>query len=198
MNNLRGFKQKLALVARLWDARDYDAALAQVDALRERWPGNAHLHVLWASLVQLQEEPRHDLDEVKQALQSAVEFDKGSPAAAIELGHYFDTVEDDPAAATRAYADGVAAARHLLIDGLIGQAKVYRHLEKRKDFQRAILEILHLLRFEQGTARAKADDFSDDIIYESAPGHFFALQLKGPFAEQIYDLLSDGLVKPAL
>ena len=94
MSQLRQLKQKLATVSRLWQQKKYDAAFDQIEELLKVWPGNAHLHVLWASLVQLQENPKHDLDEVKQALQRAVELDKGSPAAAIELGHFLDNVED--------------------------------------------------------------------------------------------------------
>src|SRR5437867_114650 len=115
MSNLRGFKQKLSTVSRLWEEREYDSALAEVESLLKSWPGNPHVHVLWASLVQLQEGPKHDLDEAKQALQQAVELDKGSPAGAIELGHFLDNVEDDPNAAAKVYAEGVALARQLLI-----------------------------------------------------------------------------------
>src|SRR5947208_2570763 len=119
MSTLRGLKQRLSTVSRLWDEKAYDKALAEVETLLETWPGNPHLHVLRASLVQLQEEPKYDLDEAKQALQQAVELGKGSPEASIELGHFLDNVEDDPQAAVKVYAEGVATARHLLIDGLI-------------------------------------------------------------------------------
>jgi len=177
-------------VSRLWREKDSDKALAEVESLRKTWPGNAHLHILWASLVQLQENPQHDLDEAKRALQQAVELDKGSAAAVLELGHFLDTVEDDPRAASKLYAEGVSTARHLLIDGLIGQAKVFRQLDQREEFLRCLLEILHLARFEMGTKRTKADDSGPDIIFESPTGHFHAIQLKGPYAEQIQDLLS--------
>lgn len=171
MNNLRGYKQKLSIISRLWEKQDYDEALTEIESLLERWPGNAHLLILWASLVQLQENPKHDLDEAKKALQQAVELDKGSPAAAIELGHFLDNVEDDPQMAAKAYAEGVAAARKLLLDGLIGQAKVFRQLDKREEFFRCLSEILHLARSE--TERSYANQF------------------KGPYAEQIQDLLSE-------
>jgi hypothetical protein len=177
MNNVRGFKQKLAVVSRLWDDRDYDAALAQVESLLEAWPGNAHLYVLWASLVQLQDDPMHSLAEVRQTLQQAVELDKGSPAAAIELGHFLDTVDDDPQAASKAYADGVAAARQLLIEGLIGQAKAYRQLDKRDEFRRCLFEILYLTQSDAGRKRTKVSDAGPEI--------------PGPLAEEIDDLLSD-------
>ncbi len=195
MSNLRGFKQKLSTVSRLWEEKEYDRALGEVESLLERWPGNAHLHILWASLVQLQETPKYDLDEVKKALQQAIELDKGSPAAAIELGQFFDNVEDDPHMASKIYAEGVAAARQLLIEGLIGQAKAFRQLDKREEFLQCLLEVLHLVRSETGIKRIKAEDFGPDIIFESPTGHFHAVQLKGPYAEQIHDLLSEVVAK---
>jgi tetratricopeptide (TPR) repeat protein len=191
MSSLRGFKQKLSAVSRLWEEKDYDTALAEVESLLKRWPGNAHLHILWASLVQLQEDPKHDLNEARQALQQAIELDKVSPAGAIELGHFLDNVEDDPQAASKAYAEGVAAARQLLIDGLIGQAKALRQLDKRAEFVRCLLEVIHLARFETGSKRNKAEEAGSDIIFESPTGHFYAVQLKGPYAEQIQELLSE-------
>jgi lipopolysaccharide biosynthesis regulator YciM len=191
MNNLRGFKQKLSIVTRLWENQDYDRALAQVESLLEAWPGNAHLHVLWAGLVQLTDDPKHELKAARQALQQAVELDKDSPAAAIELGHFLDNVDDDPQAATKAYAEGVGAARKLLIEGLIGQARAYRQLDKREDFRRCLLEVLHLNRFEPGSKRTRADDAGADIIFESPTGHFHSVQVKGPYAEEIESLLSE-------
>jgi hypothetical protein len=191
MSNLRGLKQKLSIISRLWEKKDYDTALAEVESLLKIWPGNAHLHVLWAGLVQLQESPTHDLDEAKQALQQAVELDKGSPAAAIELGYFLDNVEDDPQAASKAYAEGVATARRLLIEGLIGQAKVFRQLEKREEFLRCLLEVLHLAQFETGGKRAKAEEPGADILFKAPNGYLYAGQLKGPYAEQIEDLLSE-------
>jgi tetratricopeptide (TPR) repeat protein len=191
MSKLRRFEQKLSIVSRLWEERNYDSALVEVESLLELWPGNANLHILWASLVQLQEDPKHDLDEVKQALQQAVELDKGSPAAAIELGHFLDKVEDDLLGASKAYAEGVATARHLLIEGLIGQAKAFRQLDKREEFLRCLLEVLHLTRIDTGTKRIKAKESGPDIIFESPTGHFHTTQIKGRYAEQILDLLGD-------
>ena len=191
MNNLRGFKQKLSTVSRLWEEQQYDTALVEVESLLGIWPGNAHLHILWASLVQLQEDTTHDLDEAKQVLLQAVELDKGSPAAAIELGHFLDNVEDDPQAASKAYGEGVATARQLLIEGLIGQAKAFRQMEKTEEFRRNLMEILHLTRFEGSPRRPQTEDSREDIIFGSTTGHFYAGQLKGPYAEQIQDLLNE-------
>jgi hypothetical protein len=154
MSKLRGFKQQLSRVSRLWERKDYDTALVEVEAMLKRWPGNAHLHVLWASLVQLQENPKHGLEDAKRALQEAVELDNGSPAAAVELGHFLGNVEDDPRAAARAYAEGVAAARQLLLDGLIGQAKVFRQLGKREEF-------LHCLAEVEAVAKVRAEEAAE-------------------------------------
>jgi hypothetical protein len=190
MSNLRAFKQKLATVSRRWQEQAYDAALAEVEALLKTWPGNAHLHILWASLVQLQEGPSHELTEVKRALQEAIELDRGSPAAAIELGHFFDNVDDDPHAAAKAYADGVASARQLLIAGLIGQAKAYRQLENRDAFLRCVLEVLYLVRF-QPDARKGRGDSGTDLLFKSSAGPVLTMELKGPYADQIQELLGD-------
>jgi tetratricopeptide (TPR) repeat protein len=195
MSSLRGFKQKLSKVSRLWEEKNYDAALAEVESLLEVWPGNAHLHVLWANLVQLQEDPKHDLDEARQALQQAIELDRSSPASAIELGHFLDSVEDDPQAAVKAYGEGVATARQQLIEGLIGQAKALLQLNKREEFLRCLLEVLHLARFESGSKRYKAEESGADIIFESPTGQFQAVRLKGPYAEQIQELLSEAVAK---
>ena len=149
------------------------------------------MHILWARLVQLQEAPKHGLDEARQALQHAVELDKVSPAAAIELGHFLDNVEDDPQAAFRPYAEGVSAARRLLIDGLIGQAKAFRQLDKREEFRRCLLEVLHLAQVETSSKRSNAEESGADIIFQSQSGYFYNVQLKGPYAQQIQELLSD-------
>lgn len=191
MSSLRALKQRLSNVSRLWDEEDYDEALTEVETLLETWPGNPRLHVLKASLVQLQEEPRYDLDEAKHALQRAIELDRESPTAAIELGHFLDKVEDDPQAAVKAYAEGVEAARHLLIDGLIGQAKVYQQLDRKEDFFRCLLEILSLSRFDIGPKPTKAEAAGADIIIQSSSGQVFAAQLKAPYAERVQELLSE-------
>jgi len=166
MSSPREFKKKLATVSRLWAEKDYDQALAEVEGLLEVWPGNGHLHILWAGLVQLQERPSHGLDEVKQALQQAVDLEKSSPAGAIELGHFLDAVEDDPKAATKAYAEGIAAARQLLIDGLISQAKALLQLDRREESMRCLLEVLHLMEFQRVAKRTRSAATTAEQIEE--------------------------------
>jgi tetratricopeptide (TPR) repeat protein len=173
MNGTRSFKQKLSHVFRLWNEEDYDTALGEVESLLKVWPGNSQLHVLWASLVQLQEKPEHGLEEAKQALHQALDLDKSSPAAAIELGHFLDGVEDDPQAAAKVYSEAVAQARHLLIEGLIGQAKAFRQLDKREEVMKCLMELLYLTKAVSGPKRPERN---------------------GPYTAQIEELVNDVLV----
>jgi len=191
MNSLRGFEQKLATVSRLRDEADYDSALAEVQRLLEQWPGNGHLHILWSGLVQLQEDPQHSLDEIKQALQRAIDLDRSSPTGAIELGHFLDAVDDDPRAASKAFSEGVAVARQLLIEGLIGQAKALLQLNKKDDALECVREVLHSLRFDPKSKRGKSKESAPESLLGSMMGEIVGLQLKGPFANQIEELLSE-------
>jgi len=193
MSHVRAFKQKLSTVNRLWEEKDYDKALAEVEGLLKVWPGNGYLHILWASLVQLQEDPKHSLDEAKKALQQAVELDKSSPAGAIELGHFLDAVEDNPQAASKFYTEGVSVARQLLIEGLMGQAKALLQLDKKEDCLQSLMEVLHLLHFEPRPKRNKSEETATDITFESPTGHVCTVQLKGPFAAQIEEILNEVL-----
>jgi hypothetical protein len=192
MNNASGFKRKLSIVSRLWEAKDYDAALAEVESLLATWPGNAHLHVLQASLIQLQEDPKYDLAEVKSLLRHAVELDRGSSAAAIELGHFLDTVEDDPQAAVKAYAEGVSTARNLLIDALIGRAKAFLQLGKRSECKECVLEVMHLSSYQSASRRSKSDDTESDYISDALLSRLVqAMPPKGPNLEKLQDILNE-------
>jgi hypothetical protein len=171
MTDLHTFNQGLAAIERLWNGKDYDQAFAEVESMLESWPGNAHLHILWAGLVQLQDDPTHGLDEAKQMLQDAVELDNGSAAAVIELGHFLDNVEDDPQGAAKAFADGVAMARTLLIEGLIGQAKAFRQLEEKDEFRRCLLEVLYLVRFEANGAKGSHAEAVLELVRDMASDH---------------------------
>jgi len=208
MTTPRSLTRKLSIVYRLWHKKDYDKALARVESLLETWPGNPHLHVLKASLIQLQEEPKYKLDEAREALQQAIELDRGSPAASIELGYFLDNVEDDSKAAASAYGEGVAAARHLLLEGLIGQAKAHRQLGRKEDFKRCLLEILVLAHFDSVSAGNKPEKLQTEVMLHSPSGYVHAIQfngipwirvltgpssgkLKGPYVEQVQDLLTE-------
>lgn len=192
MNSHREFSQKLSSVSRLLAAEDYDAALKLVDSIRSAWPGNAQLDVLWARLVQSQEQPSHDLADAKAALQQAVALDKGSPAAAIELGYFLDNVEDDPKGASRVFAEAIESARKLLLDGLIGQAKALRQLPKRDEYLQCLAEIIQLARFENRRTGGKGKSAASDVqVVSPKNGVRLAVQLKGPHAQEIGELLND-------
>jgi tetratricopeptide (TPR) repeat protein len=193
MTDIRKLKQELSRVYSLWADEHYDRALALVEKALKEWPGNAQLYVAWAGLVQLQEEPTHDLGEAKGALESAAAMDADSPAAAIELGHFLDAVEDNPRAASKAFAEGVARARRLLIDGLLGQARALLQLNKRKEATKCLIELLHLSNFGFSFPGAKSADADPDLVLRRPGGPVFEFQLRGSFAQAIESLLQDVL-----
>lgn len=185
------FKKSLARVFRLWEEGNYEAALSEVDSLLQHWRGNAQLQVLRASLIQLQERPSAALGEVKQALQNAVDLDPSSPVAGIELGNFLDAVEDNPKAASKAYAKAIADARRLLTEALIGQAKALLQLDQKKEALERLSELLDLTAAAAGK-RARPVN-GKDVIKRSPTGRITMLELQGPYAEQIEQLLNDAL-----
>lgn len=173
MNGTGSFTKGLADITALADDEKYDRALKRLEEFRKNWSGNSHLYLLWAKLVQLQDEPIHTLNDAKRAIQQAVEFDKQSPMAAIELGYFLDNVEDDPQAAMKAFSQGITTARHLLIEGLLGQAKTLIQLDKRDEAVRCLVEAHQLADAERS-------------------------HKKGPFAGRIEELLTElGQVQSA-
>lgn len=144
MSRNQTFKKALSRISQLSAANQHDAALKEVESLLKTWPGNPHAHVLWASFIQLQDKPSGTLDEVKKTLQEAIDLDKTSPAAVIELAHFLDAVEDEPKAAVKLYAEAIAQARHLLVEALIGQAKALLQLDKKAEALKCLVELLQL------------------------------------------------------
>ena len=195
MRSTRSFKQKLTKVFRHWRDEQYGLALSDVEELLKSWPGNAQLYILWASLVQLHDDPSHRLDEAKQALQRAVEVDTNSPAGAVELGHYLDAVEDNPRAASKAFSEGIRSARRLLMDGLLGQARALLQLDKREEALKCLLEWLYLANVDNHSAKGKSVNVGPDIVVRDSTGQILALELKGPFAVKIKDLLQQLFCK---
>jgi tetratricopeptide (TPR) repeat protein len=172
MTQVRSLKQRLSRVQKLWSQERFDEALTLVEELRAAWPGNSKLLVQWASLVQLQENPTHSLAEVKEALQCAVALDEDSPAAALELGSFLDTVEDDPRAAEQAFSAAVRVAQRLLLEALVGQARALLQLNEKKGAFRCLAEALQLTDQERLPRKGKRtdgnntfglNDFSDEI-----------------------------------
>ncbi len=192
MNRDREFARKHSSLSRLLAADDHDAALKSVDSMRHEWPGNAHLDVLWARLVQLQEHPTHELSDVRAALEHAAVLENGASAAAIELGHFLDNVEDDPKQASKVFADAVAKARKLLLDGLIGQAKALRQLEKREEYLQCLKEILQVARFNHPRKGGKRGTTIVGAQRMSAKnGVRFTVEFTGDYGEEIGELLGD-------
>lgn len=168
MSTLGTFEQEQAEISRLWDEENYDQALAEVEKLLETRPGNPQLHILKANLIQLQEEPKYELDEAEHSLRRAVELDNGAPTALIELGHYLDNVANKPESAAEVYADAVPIARRLHLDGLIGHAKALRQLGRKNEFKRCLDEILFLTQFDSAADEENAEEIEELLTDVSA------------------------------
>jgi tetratricopeptide (TPR) repeat protein len=170
MKSTRSFKQKVAEVLRLRDDKQYDRALAVVEELQTIWPGNPQLYILWACLVQLQENAEHGLEEVKAALQEAIDLDKDSPAAAVELGYFLDNVKDNPQAASKVFVEAILAARRLLIDGLVGRTKALLQLNKRDEAVKCLMEAVYLAGVDSSSKMRRANGATEieDLLKEVA------------------------------
>ena len=166
MNGTASFLKALAAVMVYWEDGEYDRALKRLESLREAWPGNAQLQVLWARLVQLQEKPTHSLNDVKRALQQALELDKQSAAAAIELGYFLDNVEDDPQAAAKAFGQAITTARQWLIESLLGKARALIQLDKREEAVRCLVEAHHLADAEQAGKKGSFTTRIEELLTE--------------------------------
>jgi len=191
MMSIRSFKKGLSKALHHWEKKQYDVALSDVEELLKSWPGNAQLHILWANLVQLQEDPTYSLAEVKKALQRTADLDPNSPAGNIELGHYLDAVEDNPQAASKVFSEGIRSARQLLIDGLLGQARAFVQLDKRQEAFECLMESLYLANIAYSSEDGKSTTSAPDILLRDRAGRILAFQLKGPFAIKIEDLLRE-------
>lgn len=167
MNNTGNLTQELTKISRLMEKESYDKALEKVEGLLKTWTGNSHLEVLKAKLIMLQETTEYELDDAKSALSHAIELAPKSPAPQIELAYYIKNIEDNAKEASAVFAKGIELARSILLDGLIGQAKVYQELEKPEEFKRALFEILLLMMLD--SLPTKADhNISLDVTSDGA------------------------------
>jgi predicted Zn-dependent protease len=160
------YAKSLADVLTLWDDEKYDRALKRIEEMRKQWPGNPHLLVLAARLIQLQDEPTQTLNDAKRLIQQAIELDKQSPEAAIEFGYFLDAVDDDPTSASKAFAQGISAARQLLIEGLLGQTHSLLELEERDEAVRCLVEALHHADAEKPAVKKKYSERIEELLKE--------------------------------
>ena len=166
MNGTDSFAKALTDVMELWREGNIDRALKRVEELRKAWPGNAHVLVLSSRFIQLQDEPSQTLNEAKRLLQRAIELDKNSPEASIELGYFLDNVENDSHAAAKAFLQGISAARQLLIEGLLGQAHVVLQTNHREDAVRCLVEAFHLADAVEPQLKKKYTEQIDELLRE--------------------------------
>jgi hypothetical protein len=127
------FRRKLSAVRAAERKSDYVKALVALDALIDELPGNPSLLVRRAMLIQLQADGGPPLNEAKHALRSALELDDKHPSALIELAQFQFAVEDDAATAKQTFDSAVAACLRLLIEALLGQAKVLVETNQREE-----------------------------------------------------------------
>lgn len=184
------FKRSLGSIQSSRCGGDYDTAFREVEALLKSVPGNSRLHVLRAELIQLQDDPTASLDDAKRSLEDAIAFDDSSPAAAIELGHFLDAVEDDPKSASKVYSKAIAQARSLLIEALLGQARALLQLDKQDEAVHCVAELVRLSKDAPVTKRGKAAG-APGIIVRSSDGQVSMLDMEGPYAGQIQDLIKE-------
>lgn len=150
------FRRSFAEVERLLEADRHDDALLAVERMLKTWPGNPRLKTMCASLIQLEESLGRPLDDAKRELLEAVELDADSPAARIELAHYLDSVEDDPAAAKDEFSIAIEAARRLLKEALRGRIEALLQLG-RADEASGDLELLLTLAERETSEESRAE-----------------------------------------
>jgi tetratricopeptide (TPR) repeat protein len=125
------FKRGVAKARRDWQEGRYDVALEEVDRLLKEWPDNPQLLVMWADLIQLQENTNGpSLEDTKSAYRRGAELEDEYPAALVELGHFLYALEDDAKSANKTYEKAIVACRRLLIEALLGGAKALYEIER--------------------------------------------------------------------
>lgn len=145
MKTRASFKNELAALQRAWTEGDPAQALARANQMLEQWPDNPHLLVLWASLVQMQDEPQpHSLKDVLRALKRATELAPKSPEVWIELGHYYSAVADDARQAKKCFARAITSSMRLLREAVLGQIETTTELDERQQ-ARKLLAFAYIL-----------------------------------------------------
>lgn len=188
----RDFKKKLAGVFKLWQSDDYDAALAQVEQMLEKWSGNSQLHVLKGCLIQLQETPTYELEDARKSLQLACELDETASEPLLELGHYLDAIEDDPQGAIKAYAEAATLARRHLIDTLIAQFDAYSQLDMWEEAHQCFREVIQLSGFIPAVKSGKSAKSQSSKSVRSKSEAIYFLKSKDQMRNLIDSLANRG------
>jgi tetratricopeptide (TPR) repeat protein len=145
MKSTAEFKRRLEKIRRLCDKKQHARAFEETTQLLKHTPDNPQILILWANLLQLQEEEKGPgLEEAKGALQRAVDLDDQSPSAWIELGYYLYALEDDNKAALKCFDEAVALARRLLKEALVGKVKALEDLGRAEEGWQYVEEVVWL------------------------------------------------------
>lgn len=141
MKHSSSYKRTVLKIQKQCDSGKYSQALKLADDLLRDWPDQPQLLVLRGRLIQLQESPSGPtLDDAKSAFERAIDLDPESPAALIELGHYFYAVEDDSKRAAQCFEQAVHLTKQLLKDALMGQAKALSDLNHDQEALDCLIE----------------------------------------------------------
>lgn len=139
-------KRGISKVRRLWREDRHDLALVEVNRLLELSPNSPYLLVQRAALIQLHKGVQNlkpsDLDDVKEALDSAVALDPESPNALIELGylHFAYVSKDGAKTAAKHFERAVKLSADLFAQALVGYAEALSELGEKSKAQSAVLE----------------------------------------------------------
>jgi tetratricopeptide (TPR) repeat protein len=134
-------QRDLEKIRRLCDRENYRRAFSAVNKLRQQWPDNPEVLVLWANLLQLQEEDTGpSLEEAKKALQKAVSLDEQNPMPWNELGQYMFVIEDDAVRACHCFTKAIALSRRYLKDALINQAKALMETDHKAESMACLID----------------------------------------------------------
>jgi tetratricopeptide (TPR) repeat protein len=193
MTSSQSIKKGISKIFGHWERGDYDQALTDTEVLLKNSPASSQLHVIWASLAQLQESPGHDLQAIKSALEFAVDIDRDSPNPPIELGYFLDSVEDDPAAAAKAFSTAIARAERLLVDALMGKARALVQLEKEKEAARCMIKALQVSTFRASVDRRQSRRMSPVEAITSSRRPSRELPVRGELSQEIADLLENAI-----
>src|SRR5262245_36923902 len=161
MRTTKTYKSGLARIRKAWRTGRYERALEEVERLLSSWPDNPSLLRMRAELVQLQEETKHRLVDVRADLERAVALNEESPAALIELGHFLSTVEDNPAAASRCFGKAITLCRRFLTEALLAQADTLLEIDRKPD---ALAHLAEAYFLQAPNGRSAAGSAGKEIL----------------------------------